>query len=67
MKVEKGRKVFYFRNHIFNLIYVWLGKVFFFPFFEKISKIILIVSRYIIGLKHIKLNFFFISSDEVSA
>lgn len=67
LQAKKMRVKFYVRDYLYKLIYVWLGKIYFLPFFKKLSNILLYFYITITSLKDVKFNFFFISVNDVSA
>ena len=67
LKAIKSRKKFFVRALIYRFIYIWLGKIFFFRIFKYISNILNPIFIDLIHLQKIKINYFFISVNDVSA
>lgn len=67
LKSIRLKKKFYVRNLIYRILYVWLGKTYFFPFFKFFSKLLNQAFLNLSKFKDIKFNYNIISVDEVSA
>lgn len=67
LKARKNRNYFNVRDLIYRYIYIWLGKYFFFPFFKNFTEILFPIFIDLIKIPKIKVNYFFISVNDVSA
>lgn len=67
LKTLKNGTKFYVRNTIYRIIYFWLGKIFFFPFFKNFTELLYPIFIDLINYQKIKINYFFISVNDVSA
>ena len=63
---EKNMK-FYTRDFLYNLVYVWLGKKYFFIYFKWLSNYLKILFYLINKMKYININYFILSNLDVNA
>ena len=66
-KLKEKNIKFYTRDFLYNFIYIWLGKRYFFPYFKSLSYYWKILFYYINKLKNININYHILSNFDITA